>query len=108
MKTRVTLAILVASLAAGALADAQTKPAAQARPAQGSTVRQVPASGQARRAGPAKPKEDVNRREPDGSTPLQWAVFRNDVAEVKRLLRVGAKAYEQHLAQKKTATKAPA
>ena len=42
---------------------------------------------QARRA----PKEDVNRRKPDGSTPLQWAVYNGDVAEVKRLLRAGAK-----------------
>jgi uncharacterized protein len=35
-------------------------------------------------------KEDVNRRNPDGSTPLQWAVYNGDVAEVKRLLRAGA------------------
>ena len=35
-------------------------------------------------------KEDVNRRNPDGSTPLQWAVYDGDVAEVKRLLRAGA------------------
>ena len=43
------------------------------------------------RALPGAPKkEDVNPREADGSTPLQWAVFRNDVAEVKRLLRAGA------------------
>jgi ankyrin repeat protein len=35
-------------------------------------------------------KEDVNRRNPDGSTPLQWAVYNGDVAEVKRLLRLGA------------------
>ncbi len=34
--------------------------------------------------------EDVNRRKPDGSTPLQWAVYAGDVAEVKRLLRAGA------------------
>jgi len=27
---------------------------------------------------------------PDGSTPLQWAVYRNDAAEVKRLLKAGA------------------
>ena len=31
---------------------------------------------------------------PDGSTPLQWAVYRNDVAEVKRLLKAGAKVGE--------------
>src|SRR5690349_15080923 len=35
-------------------------------------------------------KENVNRRNPDGSTPLQWAVFNGDVAEVRRLLRAGA------------------
>ena len=34
--------------------------------------------------------EDVNRRNPDGSTPLQWAVFNGDTVEVKRLLRAGA------------------
>src|ERR1700756_2072648 len=28
---------------------------------------------------------------PDGSTPLQWAVYRNDAADVKRLLKAGAK-----------------
>ena len=33
---------------------------------------------------------DVNRRAADGSTPLQWAVFRADVAEVRRLLKAGA------------------
>jgi uncharacterized protein len=49
---------------------------------------------QTRRAGPSdRPsprKEDVNRRNADGSTPLQWAVFNGDVAEAKRLLRAGA------------------
>ncbi len=33
---------------------------------------------------------DVNRRDVDGSTPLQWAVHKGDVAEVRRLLRAGA------------------
>src|SRR5262245_60440451 len=33
---------------------------------------------------------DVNRREVDGSTPLQWAVFEGNVAEVQRLLKAGA------------------
>ena len=33
---------------------------------------------------------DVNRQNPDGSTPLQWAVYNGDVAEAKRLLRAGA------------------
>ncbi len=31
-------------------------------------------------------------READGSTPLQWAVYRDDAAEVKRLLAAGANA----------------
>jgi len=35
-------------------------------------------------------KEDVNRRNVDGSTPLQWAVYKGDVAEVRRLLKAGA------------------
>jgi ankyrin repeat protein len=39
---------------------------------------------------PAPKKEDVNRRNADGSTPLQWAVYNGDAAEVKRLLRAGA------------------
>ena len=34
--------------------------------------------------------EDVNRRNADGSTPLQWAVYNGDVAEARRLLRAGA------------------
>ena len=65
-----------------------------------------PSSGQAaqpkstgapsvRRGGSSDPpaqqrKQDVNRRNPDGSTPLQWAVYNGDVAEVRRLLRAGA------------------
>jgi ankyrin repeat protein len=48
-----------------------------------------PVSAQAqRRTQPAK--EDVNKRGPDGSTPLQWAVHDGNVAEAKRLLRLGA------------------
>ena len=42
------------------------------------------------KAAPARAREDVNKRNPDGSTPLQWAVHEGDVAEVKRLLRAGA------------------
>ena len=56
----------------------------QARPAAKQAAKPAPARAQ------AKPKEDVNRREADGSTPLQWAVYKNDLAEVKRLLRAGA------------------
>jgi ankyrin repeat protein len=35
-------------------------------------------------------KQDVNHRNPDGSTPLQWAVYNGDVAEARRLLKAGA------------------
>jgi ankyrin repeat protein len=53
--------------------------------APGAAAAQQP-SGAARTA----KKEDVNRRNPDGSTPLQWAVYNGDAAEVRRLLRAGA------------------
>jgi ankyrin repeat protein len=33
---------------------------------------------------------DVDHRNPDGSTPLQWAVYEGDVAEVRSLLDAGA------------------
>jgi ankyrin repeat protein len=33
---------------------------------------------------------NVNRRAVDGSTPLQWAVYEDNVAEVQRLLKAGA------------------
>ena len=36
-------------------------------------------------------RADVNQQAADGSTPLQWAVFEGDVAEVQRLLKAGAK-----------------
>lgn len=38
--------------------------------------------------------ENVEQRGPDGSTPLQWAAYKGDAAEVKRLLAAGAKAGE--------------
>jgi uncharacterized protein len=37
-------------------------------------------------------KDDVNRRNVDGSTPLQWAVYNGDVVEARRLLKAGADA----------------
>jgi ankyrin repeat protein len=41
-------------------------------------------------AAAAAKRGDVNAREPDGSTSLQWAVYRRDAAEVQRLLKAGA------------------
>ena len=35
-------------------------------------------------------QHDVNQRKPDGSTPLQWAVYEDDAAEVRRLIDAGA------------------
>jgi ankyrin repeat protein len=71
---------LAASLALAASAEAQTKKPAQPAPAGRDSAATPPKSG----------KEDVNRRNPDGSTPLQWAVYEGNVAEAKRLLRAGA------------------
>jgi ankyrin repeat protein len=39
----------------------------------------------------AKATADVNKRGVDGSTALQYAVYNDDVAEVRRLLKAGAK-----------------
>ena len=38
----------------------------------------------------ALPAGDVNARAGDGSTPIQWAVYNGDVAEVARLIKAGA------------------
>ena len=38
----------------------------------------------------ARHGENVNRRNDDGSTPLQWAVYDGDVDEARRLIRAGA------------------
>ena len=39
---------------------------------------------------------DVNARQPDGSTPLQWAAFAGDVAEARRLIEAGADVRAQN------------
>jgi ankyrin repeat protein len=43
---------------------------------------------------PSAPGAAPDVRGPDGSTPLQWAVYRDDVAAVQRLLKAGAKVGE--------------
>ncbi len=43
---------------------------------------------------PSAPGAAPDVRGPDGSTPLQWAVYRNDIVELKRLLKAGAKVGE--------------
>jgi ankyrin repeat protein len=76
MRPLVLIAALVATHAAAGL---------HARPAAAQTKRDVAAGPQARAQ-----KLDVNRQNPDGSTPLQWAVYSGNVAEARRLLRAGA------------------
>jgi uncharacterized protein len=41
-------------------------------------------------ASSADDKVDVNQRNADGSTPLQWAVYEGDAAKVRELIRAGA------------------
>jgi ankyrin repeat protein len=63
------LAVMAASVLVAGIGNSEPKGAATARAA--SAV-------------------DVNHRNTDGSTPLQWAVYDGDVAEVKRLIDAGA------------------
>jgi ankyrin repeat protein len=62
----------------GPTLKAQTEPA---------SVRASSRRSAAREGGRA---QDVNRRNVDGSTPLQWAVYNGDVVEARRLLKAGA------------------
>ena len=102
MTRRVTVAIaaafLTASFAAAQTTKAPAKPAPKPVTPQTSvgqvppqsSVGQVPPKAGASGGGPAR-REDVNKRSDDGTTPLMWAVNKGDAAEVKRLLRLGAK-----------------
>jgi ankyrin repeat protein len=40
--------------------------------------------------------KDVNARQPDGSTPLQWAAFAGDLTEAKRLIAAGADVHAKN------------
>src|SRR3989442_7221732 len=82
-----TIRVASAALAIAAPVRAQTKkPPVPSGVASGLSR----TSPKANRTSPKAAKEDVNRRNVDGSTPLQWAVYNGDVAEVRRLLRAGA------------------
>jgi ankyrin repeat protein len=85
--TRARIIVTTAALAVAVAAQAQT-PRPGSRPGTPSTVAapSTVVSGVKR----TPQREDVNRRHPDGSTPLQWAVYNGDVAEARRLLRAGA------------------
>jgi ankyrin repeat protein len=73
------LCVVVA--AAGVLSLGLVEPASAADPV-GFVAEDVPTA--------ASTNGDVNARLADGSTPLQWAVYRRDPAEVQRLIRAGA------------------
>jgi len=73
---RATIAVAIAGLAI-------------ATPGYAQSTKSGVVSGFSRTKTPSK-KEDVNRRNLDGSTPLQWAVYNGDVAEATRLVRAGA------------------
>jgi uncharacterized protein len=98
VRGRFTLGVVAAIFVAGGLQTARPDARSLAEAAgEGGQTRlgAVPrnVTEPSRRGGPSGPpakKEDVNRRNADGSTPLQWAVYNNDAAEVKRLLRAGA------------------
>ncbi|MEP7307244.1 MAG: ankyrin repeat domain-containing protein [Acidobacteriota bacterium] len=77
-------ALLVLAPGAAVSARAQSR---QVQPAkQAPSVKEtLPA-----KVSPARRTEDVNRRNPDGSTPLQWAVYEGDIALTRHLLRAGA------------------
>jgi ankyrin repeat protein len=84
--------LVVAAALAGVLALAPTAVSAQARrpPTRQAATQPAPRAQPATPPASRRAAENVNRRNPDGSTPLQWAVFAGNVAEVKRLLRAGA------------------
>jgi uncharacterized protein len=63
-----------------------SKPAAPSKPVAQSPAKPVAAT----KAPTSRLKENVNRRNDDGSTPLQWAVFEGNLDEARRLIRAGA------------------
>ncbi|HEX4674961.1 MAG TPA: ankyrin repeat domain-containing protein, partial [Steroidobacteraceae bacterium] len=88
-------AVAVAHAAAGAGTTASTD-AATGAGTTASTGSAMSAGTPAATGDPSVPGAAPNVRGPDGSTPLQWAVYRNDTAEVKRLLKSGAKVGEDN------------
>lgn len=81
MPARLHNSLLAAALAGAALQLALSAPA--------NANDSVPFAKTASTAAEAG-STDVNARQPDGSTPLQWAVYRRDAAEVARLIQAGA------------------
>lgn len=85
MTSRVVPAFVGALLAACSLAEAQGA-GRSPRPPAPAGISAVPAEDRSGADGAG----EIDARHADGSTPLQWAVHRGDLAEVARLLRAGA------------------
>src|SRR5688572_12512838 len=86
-------AAVLAAVCAGLMASAaQSAAAASLDPPATAGAGQLPASDSATQpVSAAKLQgEDVNARQGDGSTPLQWAVYKGDAKEVERLIHAGA------------------
>lgn len=84
-RARSSLSVCLAAAACAWLA------ATGAYAAPGSDVSPAASNAAGGAADPSLPGAAPNLRGPDGSTPLMWAVYRQSVAEVKRLLKAGAK-----------------
>ena len=78
MKTWLAVAILAAALPGASLAA--------------SLVEAAKSNDSAGAIALVQAKADVNAPEEDGTTPLQWAVYHNDVPLIDALLKAGAKA----------------
>jgi len=98
MKSLVRLTVVAAALVASTSAISgqsssaaakaqQSRPAA--KPVAKATTPPATKSTPAKVA-PARKGDDVNRRNDDGSTPLQWAVYDGDLEKARRLIRAGA------------------
>ena len=76
-----TLVLIVVSLAIAGTAHAQSTLADRIQAGDRKAALEMIAAG-----------ANVNQAQPDGSTPLQWAIYRVDRELVDRLLKKGAKA----------------
>lgn len=95
MRTRLVLAavaaILVAQGATGAAQSGAHSVAHSGAAAGATSLVEAAKAGDTDAAGELiKQRADVNAAEPDGTTPLHWAVYRSDVALVEQLLAAGA------------------
>ncbi|MEJ1964151.1 MAG: ankyrin repeat domain-containing protein [Gammaproteobacteria bacterium] len=83
--TTAKLAVLAVTCAGLAACAAQPPSTFVSAVGESQSVATVPSVGAA-----SSPTADANARAGDGSTPIQWAVYNGDVAEVARLIKAGA------------------